>query len=809
MKNQIKPNNARTTIILVLLLTALSAFVLFRNLDKNTPLYYDEALYSAKDIEFMKEGQDLLKPTGELQNFYNIKPPLKTWIKYPIYKAFGINTFTIRVLDVVMGIVTVLLIFLIGKKLFNSWAGFAAGFIFVTFKGLLTDYWARVNGYDSGAILGTVAFFYFFLFHREKKAGWFWCGLSLAFITYFKHISVLMPLAIAVVYLFIEKKFAGLFNIRFILMIIVWIVPVLAFYVPYAIHNETFIGHFFGYEVFTVVTEGTGEHGRGDVFYYFKWLLRDLGSWFILAVSAFIASVLLYIKKRKNALLLILLWFIIPFVVLTIAATRINRYLFPSFPALALLTGLIIGMAFDFLGGKRSGKSRKKMFSLSFVFILLICMIFAYAGIQAFKYTEPIYRENYHRLYDFYKNKNEGILYLTEGNMKRYGWAEKVILHAMQDRCKVMAEENAEEKIIQNLGKDDAIVLYNFKIFDLFYSDRQSVLSPEDYFVVDFAQQDFFYSKHKLFRKMMLYRKDSPVKKAFIDEKIEPVPLLGADTFRTAEDREFINYIYRLASGNREASDSVIKYFVEKINSGLYKRQEIADRFSCYSRWFTSSAITNLIEKEAAGKDINAYHHFADFYSPDKKGSINLIGLRFGNFTPAVKCQMLRTRHRWTLLDRKTSLETLIGKLVNDDTIILRRSDLVRWLAKINSKNDHEKELKSYNDYSFFSLKKRSGYLRPQTKYFNIVCIVRNQSRIHNFLSNKGIEFLPLKHPSDLIDFKNPSDEDFIRDAVHIIFDCNSEPKYESIYTERLKSKKITRNDLFGMFMKQAEELEY
>jgi 4-amino-4-deoxy-L-arabinose transferase-like glycosyltransferase len=808
MKNLIKTKKEKTTLILAAVLIVFSAFIIFRNLDKNTPLYYDEALYSAKDIEFMKEGQSLFQPKGELQNFYNIKPPLKTWMKYPIYKVFGINTFSIRALDGVMGIITVLLLFLIGKRIFNAWAGFAAGFIFVTFKGLLTDYWARVNGYDSGAILGTVAFFYFFLFYREKKTGWLWCGLSLTFITYFKHISVLLPLAIAVLYLFIEKGFAGLFNRRFILMILIWILPVLAFYIPYAINNETFIGHFFGYEVFTVVTEGTGEHGRGDILYYFKWLFKDLGSWFPVAVASLIGSVILYMKRRQNELLLILLWFVIPFIVLTIAATRINRYLFPSFPAIALLTGYIISISFNSLSSRQSKQSPSKITLPATIFLLLIGVVFIYAGAQALKSTEPFYRENYHCLYDYYKTENTGTLYLTEGNIKRYGWAEKVILHAMNQRCKIMTKENTEAELIVRLGKNDVIVLYNYKIFDLFYSNKTSLL-PERYSVVDFALQDSFYSKHKLFRKMILFRKDSPVSDMFISEKITPLPLLERNIFDSVPDEDFINYIYRLSCGNPSAPDSIVKYYSEKMISDSYSRQEIADRFGCYSRWFTSKGITNLIENEADGEDINAYHHYTDFYSPNQNGSIGLVGLRFGNFTPAVKCQMLRTRNRWTLFDRKTDIRSILPKIKGNDTIIMRRSDMIRWLERNDIQKTQFFSIKPESNFSFFSLKKRSGYLRPQTKYFNIVGIVRNDSKIYSYLSKCGIEFLPFKHPKELVDFKEPDDATFIRNTISIIFDCNSEPKFENLYLERLKNNKTTRIALFEMFLKQANELEY
>jgi hypothetical protein len=810
--------------ILVAALILFSALILFKDLGKNTPLYYDEALYSAKDVEFMKDGQNLLFPKGELQNFYNIKPPLKTWMKYPLYKAFGINTFTIRFLDAMMGLVTIFIIFLIGINLRDSWTGFSAGFIFITFKGLLIDYWARVNGYDSGAMLGTVSFFYFFIFHREKKFGWLLCGLSLAFITYFKHISAVLPFAAAALYLLVEKGFSGLLNKRFFLMTAAWLLPVLAFYIPYALHNKTFLRHFFGYEVFTVVTEGTGEHGRGDSFYYIKWLLRDTGYWFPLAIASLIASVFLVFKRKQKILIPLLFWFLLPFIALSIAATRINRYMFPSYPALALLTGYIISSAYAFLSKpkKSSGWKIKPVFA-STLFSLFFFIVFANAGVEAFKSTRPFYRENYHRLSDFYKSGNAGTLYLTEGNMRRYGWAEKVIIHSMGDSQRVMTDDQTDYQLVKSLGKNDAIALYNHRIFELFYTSGETRIPAERYALVDFALDDFFYSKHKLFRKVILFQKNSPIEICFKAENIAPLDLLSKEAFEALSEKDFIAYISRLSFGAATVEDPTVRYYSDKMRTGGYTRRELIDRFGCYSKWFTSKEISGLIDKEVKSDSLPAYYHFADFYSPEKPGSIYLRGLRFLNFTPAAKCQILRTKNRWIFLQRNSNINAILQKISGGDVLLMRRADLIRWLAKNKSKvkvhkakavsDDGYKTAESshspYSTYYFFSLKKRSGYLRPQTKYFNIVGCVRTGGDLFEFLRLKQIELLPLLHPIQLINWEEPDDSAFVEQAIRVIFDCSAEPKFKTLHIKRLKNGIVSRSTLIEMFLKQAEELEF
>ena len=115
-----------TVLILLLLLTA--GILLFNNLNARTITLYDEAINSRHDLHINTSDESVFFPEGKLADRYYRKFPLKTWLKIPIFKAFGFSPFTFRLLYAVMGLITVLSVFLIGRFLFDRWVGFLGAF---------------------------------------------------------------------------------------------------------------------------------------------------------------------------------------------------------------------------------------------------------------------------------------------------------------------------------------------------------------------------------------------------------------------------------------------------------------------------------------------------------------------------------------------------------------------------------------------------------------------------------------------------------------------------------------------------------
>ncbi len=112
---------------LVLLLALLSIGANFWGF----PIYIlDEARNSACAMEMMQRG-DWVVPTfnGELRTD---KPPLHYFFMIASYKAFGIFPFAARVFSVIMGVLTVWVVYFFVKKLINQRAAFFSALILVS-----------------------------------------------------------------------------------------------------------------------------------------------------------------------------------------------------------------------------------------------------------------------------------------------------------------------------------------------------------------------------------------------------------------------------------------------------------------------------------------------------------------------------------------------------------------------------------------------------------------------------------------------------------------------------------------------------
>lgn len=83
-------------------------------------------------------------PDPEIRTTPHGRPPGYPWFLAGVYKLFGVNDFTPRIIQMGIGVINALLLYFIGRKVFGATAGFLAGmfmasyWVFPYFEGLLT-----------------------------------------------------------------------------------------------------------------------------------------------------------------------------------------------------------------------------------------------------------------------------------------------------------------------------------------------------------------------------------------------------------------------------------------------------------------------------------------------------------------------------------------------------------------------------------------------------------------------------------------------------------------------------------------------
>jgi len=119
MKNKKMKKNA----VLILIIT-LAFFLRIYRINQVPPsLYWEEVALGYDAYSLLKTGKDHRGnhwPIAYLESYRDFKPPLYVYSLLPSISFFGLNEFGVRFPSVMFGVLTVVLVYLITKELFNS-----------------------------------------------------------------------------------------------------------------------------------------------------------------------------------------------------------------------------------------------------------------------------------------------------------------------------------------------------------------------------------------------------------------------------------------------------------------------------------------------------------------------------------------------------------------------------------------------------------------------------------------------------------------------------------------------------------------
>ncbi len=289
-------------------------------------------LFDWDEINFAESAREMIESKDYLTVQINYvpfqeKPPLFIWMQAASMKAFGINEFAARFPNAMCGILTLLLLFDIGRKLGDNRFGLTWVFLyggsmlpFLYFKSGIIDPW-----FNLFIFLGIYRFYIFMKSGRQRL-------LNLAGSAAFVGLGILTkgPVALLVfiltigIYLLIHR-----FRIRIrfidILVYTVALAFVGGFWFILQIFRGNFgiISEFIDYQIRLFRTQGAG-HG-GFLFYHFIILLIGVFPASILALPS-LFNVKSETAPQKDFLVLMLTLFWTVLILFTIVKTKIVHY---------------------------------------------------------------------------------------------------------------------------------------------------------------------------------------------------------------------------------------------------------------------------------------------------------------------------------------------------------------------------------------------------------------------------------------------------------------------------------------------------
>lgn len=316
--------------LVLFILTILPLF--FYKLGQTSLVSWDEAWYGEVARNMLKTGNIINMSWNN--HLYTDHPPTGYWIMALFYKIFGVNEFWTRFPSALSGIVSIILLYLLGKKLFNPLVGLASAIALSS----ATWFVFRARSGDLDVIL-TMFFLLTLLLaimasESKKYLLYLTVSLCLLFLT-----KSMVPFAIipALVMIFYQNKLYKRNDL--ILPALIFLSIAGGWFTSQIVQNSNFVQNYLG----------VGLRGANLDSTYFanlslakQYLYNGIGRWFWPGIISLALSIFL-LQKRFSILLIFFLSFILPI----IFSPKIQIWhLIPLYPVIILA---YFGFTFTFL----------------------------------------------------------------------------------------------------------------------------------------------------------------------------------------------------------------------------------------------------------------------------------------------------------------------------------------------------------------------------------------------------------------------------------------------------------------------------
>lgn len=352
---------SRERILIFILI--LAAVLRFWGLERGDPIN-DEVFYAFRAVGLLDfdeaeeqttplEWSDPDIPAWTSLSFHD-HPPLVFWVQHVFIKIFGENNFAFRLPSVLLGVLSVYLLYLIGVILFSRRAGLlAALFLGITLNHV---YITRTGMQEAYVIFFLLLSSFFFLKALKNEKYFIWLGIAFGFGLLAKY-TVLVAAPVFLTLLLIEKP-------KLILCRNLWLGAVLAVIIfsPVLIYNAKLyqeVGHF-DFQLSHIlgqrhdiwpVAPGKEIGTVSDRIKDFIPRLVGSNSWFFLALSgaSFLAFFALMARRTKEAFSkykFLVIWFF-SLVLLILLIGPAFRFVTVFTPFLALSVAVLSSVIYD------------------------------------------------------------------------------------------------------------------------------------------------------------------------------------------------------------------------------------------------------------------------------------------------------------------------------------------------------------------------------------------------------------------------------------------------------------------------------
>lgn len=300
----------------------------------------DEGRYAEIPREMLERG-DFVTPFLNYVKYFE-KPPLIYWLNAASMKMFGENEFAARLPSALCGVLTVLLVYHLGRRLFDRRAGFLGAVILGSSLGFMVQSRLILTDMVLTFCLSTaLGFFILAARDDEERKGFhyhlFYLFAALSVLAK-GLIGILLPGMVIFFFLLLSRRWRLLREMRPVTGLLLFLAVAAPWFVVVSLRNPEFARFFFIHEHFERFL--TKVHGRYQPFWFFiPVLVGGMLPWSFFIPAGFRGVW----RDRKNrggeVRLYLALWAILIFLFFTKSSSKLPPYILPVFPAVSLLTG--------------------------------------------------------------------------------------------------------------------------------------------------------------------------------------------------------------------------------------------------------------------------------------------------------------------------------------------------------------------------------------------------------------------------------------------------------------------------------------
>ncbi|MBK8551814.1 MAG: glycosyltransferase family 39 protein [Ignavibacteria bacterium] len=327
---------------------------------------WDEGMYAARVLSIHENGDFVDQSSHSVGKFYSAShPPLLIWLGYFVTLIFGVNSIALKLIVFILSLLCVLLILLIGKKLFSAEIGFYAALIFCS--NIIFEVFSQRFQFDipySFFIL--LSFYLIFLYNDSLELKYlilsgisFGCCLMTKIL-----VGFYIPMILFISFLFIKDKV----NYKLKDIIILTAIGIAAA-LPWHLYmllefGSEFTDYFFKFHIYDRAFQGVELNQKSSgAFYHINYLLSIIPYSILAFISLF--SDLKNFRNRDWRELFFDIWFITGLIILALFKTKLEAYVL----MILLPAGFLIPL---YLKRADNGNLITKVFIIFFLFLNIV-----------------------------------------------------------------------------------------------------------------------------------------------------------------------------------------------------------------------------------------------------------------------------------------------------------------------------------------------------------------------------------------------------------------------------------------------------